>query len=75
MPPWKILNLDPLKLQSGTRLLFNTCNKTIVTILASQSCYQSSFKMHVTLEIAPLASARIISTCILALRVLAVATL
>ena len=34
--PRKILNLDPLGLlltQSGTRLLFNTCDKTIVTIL------------------------------------------
>ena len=32
----KILNLDPLRLlltQSGKRLLFNTCNKTIITIL------------------------------------------
>ena len=36
MPPGKILNLDPLRLllmQSGTRLFFNTCDKTIVTIL------------------------------------------
>ena len=34
-PPRKILNLDPLRLlliQFGTRLLFNTCDKTI-TIL------------------------------------------
>ena len=34
MPP--LLNLDPLRLllmQSGTRLLFNTCDKTIITIL------------------------------------------
>ena len=32
----KILNLDPLRLllmQSGTRLLFNTCDKTIIAIL------------------------------------------
>ena len=36
MPPRNILNLDPLGLlltQSGTRLLFNTCDKTIITIL------------------------------------------
>ena len=32
-PPRKILNLDPLRLQSGTILLFNTCDKTIITIL------------------------------------------
>ena len=38
-PPKKniyILNLDPLRLlqaQSGTRLLFNTCDKSIITIL------------------------------------------
>ena len=34
--PRKILNLDPLRLlltQSETRLLFNTCDKTIITIL------------------------------------------
>ena len=34
--PRKILNLDPLRLlvtQSGTRLLCNTCDKTIITIL------------------------------------------
>ena len=39
MPPTKMLNLDPLRLlltQSGTRLLFNTCDKTIVTILNSR---------------------------------------
>ena len=38
MPPRKILNLDPLRLlltKSGTRLLFNTCDKTIITILNS----------------------------------------
>ena len=32
------MNLDPLRLlltQSGTRLLFNTCDKTIITILDS----------------------------------------
>ena len=35
-PPRKVLNLDPLRLlltQSGTRLLFNTCDETIITIL------------------------------------------
>ena len=32
-PPRKILNLDPFMMQSGTRLLFNTCDKTIITIL------------------------------------------
>ena len=34
--PEKILNLDLFRLlltQSGTRLLFNTCDKTIITIL------------------------------------------
>ena len=31
--PRKILNLDPLRLQSKTRLLFNTCDKTVITIL------------------------------------------
>ena len=34
--PRKILNLDPLRLllmKSGTRLLFNTCDETIITIL------------------------------------------
>ena len=38
MPPRKILNLDPLRLlltKSGTRLLFSTCDKTIITILIS----------------------------------------
>ena len=36
LPPRKILNLDPLRLllmKSGTRLLFNTCDETIITIL------------------------------------------
>ena len=36
LPPRKILNLDPLRLlltQSGTRLLFNICDKTLITIL------------------------------------------
>ena len=36
MLPQEILNLDPLRLlltQSGTRLLFNTCDKTNITIL------------------------------------------
>ena len=33
MSPRKILNLDPLRLLSGTRLLFNTRDKTIATIL------------------------------------------
>ena len=32
-PPRKILILDPFLTQSGTRLLFNTCHKTIITIL------------------------------------------
>ena len=39
MLPQKILNLDPLRLllmQSGTRLLFNTCDKTITTTLNSK---------------------------------------
>ena len=34
--PRKILNLDPLRLlpmKLGTRLLFNTCDETIITIL------------------------------------------
>ena len=33
--PRKILNLhvDPLRLQSGTRLLFNTCDKTTITMI------------------------------------------
>jgi len=34
--PRKILNLDPLRLlltQSGARLLFNICDKTIIAIL------------------------------------------
>ena len=35
-PPFPRKSLDPLRLllmQSGTRLLFNTCDKTIITIL------------------------------------------
>ena len=36
MLPQEILNLDHLRLllmQSGTRLLFNSCDKTLITIL------------------------------------------
>ena len=45
-PPRKILNLDPFRLlltKSGTRLMFNTCVKTIITYLISRFLEEGVF--------------------------------